>query len=227
MQPCNTYNYQVRRVPLLWGLHRPWLPAATPTYSAGYPAAVTTAQPLTAGACACQPSTAATVPYYAPGTSIPSATIPGSTTVPGTYFPHQPLNSTPVPADQAPVLPSDTQPGVFPNSATNSTPASAPLSTSPLHTNFAPSNPASNLYQVKPIPDAEIKDNEPASSSRGLAPPLLNPRERTASQTSAQTHSVMPAVWKSPSANAPRAAAAAPPAKKEFWNDNGWKSAGR
>jgi hypothetical protein len=240
MQPCNTQTYQVRRSPLLF--HRPWLPATTTVPYAAYAPVVTqpapmvtgqmvTAQPSTAPNCPC-PNAAtvapslSTTPYYGPSTTVPSTTFP-STVAPSTHIPSSsdpvPGSST-MPADQAPALQQiDPAAGAYPNSA--SLPSHSAATTASTQRTFPnPKNTASSVYQVKPIPDPQL--NQPASPARVVAPPLLNPRERTASQSSAKSLAVTQAVYKTPIATSAAPTTQAP-AKRQLWDDSGWHSAGR
>lgn len=228
MQPCNTQTWQVRRTPWLFR-YRPWLPVTAPvTFGAASP--IVAAQPIVASPCPCIPTTTASLPYLpsatmatVPGAVVGSGVAPNSV-VPGYSVPPQLPSSGSVPADQQPALPLDSIPTTVPNSASTALPQAAATSA---NTQGVTPNTASSVYQVKPIPDPENKNtNDNSNSPRGLAPPLLIPRERTASQASFRVPPITQAVWKTPATAAPVAAPSSQSAaKSQLWNDTGWRSA--
>jgi hypothetical protein len=216
MQPCNTYTWQLRRVPVvqyrpLWGGRRcgaqlfpscgaaPLAPAMAPTVvSPG-------------GSCCTTPS--AGQPYYAPQ--------PGVQLVPGASEGSE-GQAAPTPADQKPTLPPETrqQASARPQLPLSSPAAGSATSRGP-QTNPTSAEAQRPLPTVRPLPDPDAKDRPSVDFKE--PPQLLDPRDRTASRA---TWAVVPIAWPAPppTFTAAPETTAKPPVDPTTWNDRGWQS---
>ena len=210
---------------------RPWVPfMGAPTTSGYAPQAVVSAP----GCVGCQPGTSGALPYGSPVVSSTVApagattTIPGQYSVPGQYSGS--LNST-VPADQAPTLlqnnnsatfqnnnsttpvtpvtPQDTSPALqsIPNAGNSGTPdaGTPPALLAPAGTSSA-QRATNSPYRVTPIPAPDLRTFESPRPSP-QAPPLLNRRDRTVSNSAGQSVNVETASWVTAKPVAPAASA--------------------
>lgn len=213
LQPCNSYSWQLRRVPVV--SYRPtyscwlrdlWAPAAPALVA---PAAVP-ADPCGVPLAPCCPDMSGATLAPAPATTPPAPWAP-ATTVPGAS-----PAPAPTPADTRPSLdPGTIQPGASAPQMRLAPPSGAPNAAG---NEAKPSAPGPAAH-VKPIPDPQGD----SSALPSYEPPrLLNPRDRTAFHT---RWVVVPISWPGPLARPePRASAASVRPSRE-WDDSGWVSA--
>ena len=199
LQPCNTYTWQHRRVPV--STFRPF-------YGYGYrqPAQYTVpsffSQPAASACGTCTTgSTPAVAPYYSTPAS-PMGPIPAT--------PSTPMNPN-EPASQPPQLnPGEVQPQAgrsrLGSGLTGAVPTSRP----------SRSRPSSS---VVPIPDPA--GDADRNRARIEAPALLGPRDHTAEYRPV-AGAVTPIVW-----NVERRVPSSQQPKDQAWDDGGWESAAR
>ena len=215
LQPCATYNWQLRRVPVT---------ALNPAY---YASGVSYAQPNTgavivqgaqAGGCSsCGVSTSTTTaPYYGP---TPATTIPAGPA--GTFGPAETA-----PADLAPSL---NQGANYRREPSPSVKSQVKSVVQPAPVGKTKPSPAADLgpgVQLVPDPDAPVDDEK-------NSPDLNNPRDLTAQLGVRRTWAYTPVSWAQvPENEGPAIAPAvqASPAKAKVrqeevkWDASGWKS---
>jgi len=232
VQPCNTYQWQARRVPTWFRFWRPAAPTVNPVYMPATSSPAVASLPCgncSSGSIAAQPS-----PYY----SLPSSP---------TSFPAAVPQTSPTPADNPPRLdPADLQ--IIPSSAANrirlpgaqlSTPQYASARQS-ADSNATSSPSAARLHppEVTPIPDQRRQDANAVNQAGVLKLPAPPPSDDHTASSPAHSGSTMPVSWPAPhtatvpqSAGAPQNAAVsvpppaspAPPAQV-VWDDRGWQS---
>lgn len=245
-QPCNGYAWQAQRVPTL--VRRPWLPFSGYTYVAPVPVApvatvnyapaptTVTYAPAAPAVPACSCPTGVAAPVVAPltvapsnGAPLPGYTSPAAGVVSGSSSPSPATGYSATPADQAPNLLQNHYPALPANN-------SPPLPPAPLPDNTVtpqaavPADAASSRkdaispYRVAPIPAPDLQKFGPTREAP-QAPPLLNGRERTVSNSVGQAMTVEQASWvTSEPASRSSAAVVKPAAPKALWNDSGWQS---
>ena len=228
LQPCNSYTWQLRRVPVV--SYRPiyscwsrglFAPAAPPMVAPAVAPTDPCGVPLT-----CAPSQ----PYYPgmPGATLvpgPAMTLPGSptlapgpaTTVPGTA-PGVNVVPSPSPADIPPSLsPSAIQPGGNVPQTRLAPPSGVPNAAAD---GGARSSTPGRAVHVKPVPDPQ---SDPSSLPTYEAPQLLNPRDRSAFR--APSWAVVPISWPAPLPKAETRTESRPLPVNREWDDSGWVSA--
>ena len=210
LQPCNTYTWQHRRLPV--SSYRPFHSYYAQPAQVAVPSFFS--QQSAAGCGTCAPSTGTG------GTALPYYSTPATSPLAPSPITPAPDSNSNEPANQQPTLrPGEARPQSFNapigsgvGNLTGNVPQRRP----------APSRPNS---KVVPIPDPQPL-SEPARS-RIEAPPLLGPRDHTASYQPA-AWSVTPIVWNAEQAAASSlqqpAQAPTAVAPQEVWDDQGWES---
>jgi len=202
MRPCTTYQWQARRVP--YTTFRAVCATLAPTQVLGAPAA---------GCSTCGPTTS--VVPSAQSVPPPATTLGPVETTP-VPIQQPPYGNSPVPADQIPTLaPGQVNPGAFSNPPSLNNSYRLPQTSER-------QNPAT-VPDLQPVPDL---DRPRSHQDTGPAPPLLDPRERTAARPIYLAGDSSPIRW------AVRAAArdiqpASEAPSPNTWDDSGWQTAGR
>jgi hypothetical protein len=246
MQPCTTYTWQAQRVPFVyhrarWGI----LPTTVPVAAAAMPAQAccpqtgvpaTTYSVPAAGAgcstCGVPATVTAPSPYYAPPGGMqytPAPAVPGASGLPADAAPT--LRQRPVePNGQEPQvriyrvdpnLPADPNNGNsngMINGLNGSGTRTDPMNRVMPNSHKAPAAP----HDLRPLPDPDANKD---GFDGNRAPPLLDPRDKTAARSAVFRGQYAPIVWPVKQAAAD-GEVPAPTAAPE-WDDRGWRQLSR
>jgi hypothetical protein len=218
LQPCMTYDWQVRRVPVT--VLNPGYYAAAPAYApTSYAGGAMVVQGGAAGCASCaSDGTYGGTPYYGATTTMPSST-PTLAPTPAVTVPAGPAGTF-VPAETAPA---DSAPSLGPiqlnqGASYRPTPATPAAQPSVRVSRPAAGNDLGPGIKPVPDPDAPVPPAPvpPANERREPAPELNSPRDLTAGVPMRRIGAYVPV-----SAIQPAAHQAADEPK---WDASGWKS---